>query len=65
LKADRRNSKLLVRTAHIEASADPSEVAPAAVAEIRAWASWLGLKGVKIERKGSFSPVIRRSAMLG
>jgi hypothetical protein len=64
LKADRRNSRLLVRASHIEASADPGIVATAAIAEIRAWAAWLGLESVKIERKGALSGAMRRAAML-
>lgn len=62
LKADRLHSCLLVRAAHLEPWADPEECAAPAIAEIRAWASWLGLGSVKIERKGGLAAALRRAA---
>ena len=61
LKSDRSNSQLIVRASHIEPGADPERTARAAVQELRAWASWLRLDAVKIERKGGFAPTLRRT----
>ncbi|HET6794107.1 MAG TPA: crosslink repair DNA glycosylase YcaQ family protein [Acidimicrobiales bacterium] len=55
LKADRARSALLVAGAHLEPGADVSTVAPAAGAEARAIASWLGLEAVTVRAKGDLA----------
>jgi uncharacterized protein YcaQ len=55
LKADRAARRLLVLAAHLEAGADPGEVAAALAGELRALAGWLGLDAVVVERRGGFA----------
>lgn len=61
LKADRPRRRLVVRAAHIESWADQEEVASSAADELRAWADWLNLEGIDVERKGALAPSLRRA----
>jgi uncharacterized protein YcaQ len=60
LKADRPNSRLLVRAAHIEPGADPLAVVPPLHHELRAWADWLNLESIVVERRGALSLALQR-----
>ena len=60
LKADRANSSLVVRAAHLESPADPVNVVPALHAELQAWAGWLGLSAITVERRGGLSAALQR-----
>jgi uncharacterized protein YcaQ len=42
----------------VEPGADRDAVAAALVAELRAWAAWLGFEGVAVGRRGDFSRVL-------
>ncbi len=58
LKADRRQGVLVVRSAHAEAEAPestPSELG----AELRQLAAWLGLPGIRVERRGDLARALR------
>ncbi|HYP08697.1 MAG TPA: crosslink repair DNA glycosylase YcaQ family protein [Bryobacteraceae bacterium] len=61
LKADRAGSRLLVRASHIEPGADPRFTAEAALLEIEAWAAWLGLTSIVMERKGNLAAALRQA----
>jgi uncharacterized protein YcaQ len=58
LKADRKGSALLVQAAHTEDGADPDVVAAAAVPELAALASWLGLDAVTVVGRGDLAPAL-------
>ena len=60
LKADRKNSSLLVLSAHQEEGADTERVAAELWAELRTLADWLGLEKVVVRRKGSLSRALFR-----
>lgn len=55
LKADRKSSTLLVRSAFAEPGRDTADVAYALVEQLRSMADWLGLEHVRLERRGDFS----------
>ena len=61
LKADRKASKLLVHSAHVEVGRDESEVADALAVELSAVAEWLSLESISVARKGNLSRALRRS----
>ncbi|MDJ0792180.1 MAG: crosslink repair DNA glycosylase YcaQ family protein [Acidimicrobiia bacterium] len=61
LKADRKASTLLVRSAFIEEGEDPDEVAAALAAELRRFAGWLGLDRISVSRRGNLSARLQRS----
>lgn len=61
LKADRQAKQLLVQSSHLEDHADAAEVAPPLAAELNTVAGWLGLDGVKVERKGSLAAELARA----
>jgi uncharacterized protein len=65
LKADRANGSLVVRAAHIEPGADIREVVPALHAELQAWAEWLALERITVERRGALAGPLRRYVRLG
>ncbi|MCX6550294.1 MAG: winged helix DNA-binding domain-containing protein [Acidobacteria bacterium] len=54
-KVDRRARCLLVAGAWLESWAKAAPVADALAAELRALASWLGLEGVRVGRRGNFA----------
>lgn len=58
LKADRRAGALVVRSAHVEADA-PAETAGALAAELGQLAGWLGLSGLRVERRGGLARALR------
>lgn len=55
LKADRKNSALLVLASHPEAGIKQSETVAALAAELRRLADWLGLERIKVSRRGTFA----------
>ncbi|HLY18797.1 MAG TPA: crosslink repair DNA glycosylase YcaQ family protein [Bryobacteraceae bacterium] len=56
LKADRAARRLAVPAAYLETGADGAEVAQALAGELWAWAGWLGLETVTVEKKhGAFA----------
>ena len=61
LKADRKNSSLLVLAAHVEEHADEHRTAHALANELQTLAQWLGLEHVKVGRKGSLASALRKS----
>jgi uncharacterized protein YcaQ len=60
LKADRRNSSLLVQAAHAEDGLPLREVAEQLAHELSALAGWLGLERVVAEPAGTLGPALRR-----
>lgn len=59
LKADRKQSVLRVPSAFIEAGRDETRVASALAAELERFASWLGLGGVSLGRRGDLMRALR------
>jgi uncharacterized protein YcaQ len=55
LKSDRVGRRLLVVGAWIEPGADRASVVSALAAEVRSWASWLGLRSVAVGRRGDLA----------
>ena len=55
LKADRRNSKLLVLASHSEECTDESTAIPALYEELRTVADWLDLDELEVSRRGGFA----------
>lgn len=60
LKADRRDSALLVQAAWIEPGEEPGPVADALGAELRALAGWLGLDDVIVAGRGDLAGDLQR-----
>ncbi len=60
LKADRSARRLMVLAAYLEPEAPPKKVAKTLAAELQTMARWLGLESVKIGRRGSLAPALRR-----
>lgn len=60
LKADRINSRLLVRAAHAEPGAKPAEIVEPLRAELRLMANWLGLESIAITPAGSLGRVLAK-----
>jgi hypothetical protein len=61
LKADRKESALLVRGSYIEPGHDENQVAEALSAELGEMARWLGLEQVKVGAKGNLARALRRA----
>ena len=61
LKADRKASRLLVRSAFVEDGAPVDEVARRLAVELERFAGWLGLDDVAIGRKGNLATSLRRA----
>ena len=59
LKAERRAARLRVQGAYLERGQRSRDVAPAAAAELRALAEWLGLAQVSVGRRGDLAPALR------
>jgi uncharacterized protein YcaQ len=59
LKADRRNSALLVQAAHAEDGRAPGKVVEQLASELSALAGWLGLARVVAEPAGELGPALR------
>lgn len=57
LKADRPNSRLLVKAAYAEPEA-PAETAEELAVELRQLAGWLGLDDVTVEPRGDLAPAL-------
>lgn len=55
LKADRKNSALLVLASHRETHTDDAATIPALAKELRAVADWLELDSLKVSRRGVFA----------
>jgi uncharacterized protein YcaQ len=60
LKADRKESVLRVPSAFIEAGCDESRVGRALAAELERFASWLGLAGISLGRRGDLMRELRK-----
>jgi uncharacterized protein YcaQ len=60
LKADRRNSTLLVQAAHAEDGRPPPEIAEQLAHELSSLAGWLGLERVVAEPVGTLGPALRQ-----
>jgi uncharacterized protein YcaQ len=61
LKADRKASKLIVHSAHIEPGRDESDVASALAGEVRSIAEWLSLESIEVGRKGDLARSLKRN----
>jgi uncharacterized protein len=61
LKSDRQAGLLRVQSAFAEAHADPTHVAKELAAELRQFSEWLGLGGVRADRKGDLSGHLRKA----
>ncbi|SBS79181.1 conserved hypothetical protein [uncultured Mycobacterium sp.] len=61
LKAERTSDALNVVGAFVEPGQDPAVVAPRLAAELQAMASWLGLGGVTVGRRGELAPQLRKA----
>lgn len=61
LKSDRDNGALLVNEAHLEAGCDVEATATALAPELQRMAHWLGLKTVKLDRRGKLAPLLRKA----
>lgn len=59
LKADREARILRVPAAHAEPGEPARAIAPAIAAELRGLATWLGLDGVDVARKGTLATALR------
>jgi hypothetical protein len=59
LKADRKGRRLLVQSAHLEPGREPTQVAPALAAELRAMASWLDLDEIEVVDRGDLGVPLR------
>jgi uncharacterized protein YcaQ len=60
LKADRARDALHVVGAFAEPGEEASPVAAALAPELQTMASWLGLGGVTVGRRGDLAPPLRR-----
>lgn len=63
LKADRKNSKLLVQASYLEGDADESGTAEALALELRALSDWLCLNDVIVAKKGSLAQALSRAVL--
>jgi uncharacterized protein YcaQ len=61
LKADRRESCLLVHAAYVEPHAKPAAVAAALADELQSMAGWLALDRIAVTRKGNLSAALKRA----
>ena len=61
LKADRKERRLLVQDAHLEADCDAAEVAGRLATELQALAGWLALDEVRVRRRTKFCNCLRQS----
>ncbi len=58
LKADRRGSRLLVQSAHLEKGAKSGPVARALAEELHTLASWISLDDISVESRGSLAKAL-------
>jgi hypothetical protein len=63
LKADRKNSRLLVQAGHCEAGIADDAVAPALRGELQKLATWLGLEKVKVTAQSALLKSLRKAAI--
>lgn len=63
LKADRKNSRLLVQSAFLEPGGNPRHVVPSLASELRQTAEWLGLEAIKVGRRGNLAPTLARALL--
>jgi len=61
LKADRKNSTLLVQASYLESGADESRTAQALATELRALCDWLCLSDIEVAAKGNLAQSLVRS----
>jgi hypothetical protein len=60
LKADRKESVLMVQRAHLEAGADQGRTAESLAKELHALATWLNLERVEIKKTSAFEKALAR-----
>ena len=58
LKTDRQRRVLEVKASHIEAWAEPHEVAPAAADELRKLAQLVGADDIEVTKRGDLAPAL-------
>ena len=61
LKADRQNSLLLVRGAHVEPGMQPNIVSESLAIDLLEMARWLSLDGITVEKRGALAPRLKRA----
>ncbi len=61
VKAERDRGTLRIRGAFIEDGQDPEHVAPELAAELKLMADWLGLKRVRVGRRGNLCGALREA----
>jgi hypothetical protein len=61
VKAERDRGTLRIRGAFIEDGQDPAHVAPELAAELKLMAEWLGLKRVRVGRRGNLCSALREA----
>ena len=61
LKADRKESQLLVQGAFLEPHAEPGPTIDALAGELRALAEWLGLDAIRVGRRGDLARGLTRA----
>jgi hypothetical protein len=61
VKAERDRCTLRIRGAFIEDGQDPAHVAPELAAELKLMAEWLGLKRVRVGRRGNLCSALREA----
>lgn len=61
LKADRKQSRLIVHAAHLEDGFSPRLVAPALAVELRSMARWLSLESFAVASKGALARPLKRA----
>lgn len=60
LKADRKSSGLLVKSAYLEPGRDPTETSARLATSLKEVADWLKLDRVVVERKGNLAAALKR-----
>ena len=60
LKADRKQGKLKVLAAYLEADVDPNMTAEALAIELRELTIWLQLESIEVDRKGNLAALLKQ-----
>jgi hypothetical protein len=61
VKAERDRGTLRIRGAFVEDGQDPERVAPELAAELKLMARWLGMKQVRVGRRGNLCSALREA----